>query len=288
MHSGINTGLVVAGESDPGKGLHGLLGDAINVASRLSGLAQPGEILVGRETHGQAEGHFVFETLDPAAVKGKSEEIQRYKVVSPKDRPVTVHRPSGLRADLIGRKAEMTQLEEGVRRLRDGKGTIISICGDAGTGKSRLVEDLRAALDLEEILWLEGHAHAYSQNIPYFPLIDLLNRAWAIEEGDPPERVKEKVESNLDPLIGKSKDVVPYIGGLYALKYPEVEEVSPELWKSRLFEAVSAVLGALTRRRPTVICLQDLHWADPSTLDLLRPDERNDRFKGSAYFKKRY
>ncbi len=270
MHSGINTGLVVAGEPDLSRGSHGLLGDAINIASRLSGLAQAGEILVGRETYRQAEGHFVFETLDPVAVKGKSEEIHLYRVLSPKERPVTVHRPSGLRADLIGRKAEMAQLEEAVRRLREGKGTIISICGDAGTGKSRLAEELRATLDLEEILWLEGNAYAYAQNISYFPFIDMLNRVWAIEEGDPPERVKEKVESNLEPLIGASKDIVPYIGGLYALKYPEVEGVSPELWKSRLFEAVSVVLGTLTHRRPTVICLQDLHWADPSTLDLLR------------------
>jgi class 3 adenylate cyclase/tetratricopeptide (TPR) repeat protein len=270
MHSGINTGLVVAGELDPNKGSHGLLGDAINVASRLSSLAQAGEILVGRETHRQAEGHFVFETLDPVAVKGKSEEIQRYRVLSPKERPVTVHRFSGLRSDLIGRKAEMSQLEEAVRRLGEGKGTIISICGDAGTGKSRLVEEFRATLDLEEILWLEGNAYAYAQNISYFPFIDMLNRVWAIEEGDPPERVKEKLESNLEPLIGMSKDFVPYIGGLYALKYPEAEGVSPEFWKSRLFEAVSGVLGSLAHRQPTAICLQDLHWADPSTLDLLR------------------
>jgi class 3 adenylate cyclase/tetratricopeptide (TPR) repeat protein len=270
MHSGINTGLVVTGEMDPNKGAHGLLGDAINVASRLSGLAQAGEILVGRETHRQAEGHFQFETLEPAAVKGKAEAIQLYKLLSAKERPITVHRPSGLRAELIGRKAELVELEEAVRRLREGKGTIISICGDAGTGKSRLAEEFRATLDQEEILWLEGHAYAYSQNIPYFPLIDLLSRAWAVEEGDPPERVREKVESNLDRLMGKSQDIVPYIGGLYALRYPEVEGVSPEFWRSRLFDAVSAVLGALARRRPTVICLQDLHWADPSSLDLFR------------------
>jgi class 3 adenylate cyclase/tetratricopeptide (TPR) repeat protein len=270
MHTGINTGLVVTGEVDMEKGTHGVAGDTINLSSRLSSLAKAGEILVGLETYRQAEGHFTFEDLEPTRIKGKAEPVPVYKVLSPKERPTTTHRPSGLRAELIGRKVELTELEEAVQRLSEGKGTIISICGDTGTGKSRLVEEFRATLDLEEIQWLEGHAYAYSQNIPYFPLIDLLNRAWQIEEGDPPEGVKEKIESRIQGLIGKKADVAPYIGSLYALSYPEVEGVSPEFWKSRLHDAVQAILSALTRRGPTVICLEDIQWADPSSLDLLR------------------
>ena len=76
---------------------------------------------------------------------------------------------------------------EAVEQLRKGMGRIFSICGDAGTGKSRLIEEFKRSLDLNEIQWIEGHAYAYSQNIPYFPLIDLLNRVLKIEEGDPPE-----------------------------------------------------------------------------------------------------
>ncbi len=270
MHTGINTGLVVTGKVETEKGTHGVAGDTINLASRLSGLAKAGEIVVGPETYRQAEGYFTFESLKPATVKGKTEPVQVYKVLSPKERPITVHRLSGLRAELIGRKAEIAQLGEAVENLRKGKGRIFSICGDAGTGKSRLVEEFKATLDLGEIQWLEGHAYAYSQNIPYFPLIDLLNRVFQIEETDPPEKIRERVESGMAPLTRKREDLIPYVGRLYALSYPEVEDVSPEFWRSRLQDAVQTILSALARTAPTVFRLEDLHWADPSFTELLR------------------
>jgi class 3 adenylate cyclase/tetratricopeptide (TPR) repeat protein len=269
MHTGINTGLVVTGQADRDGGTTGVLGDTINLASRLSDLAKPGEILVGAVTHQLAEGHFIFERLEPVQVKGKAQAVQVYKLLSIKEKPLTLHRILGLRADLIGRKAELAQLQEAVQKVRQGKGGIFSICGDAGTGKSRLVEEFKATLDLEEVQWREGHAYAYSQNMPYFPLIDLLNRAWQIEEGDSPEKVRGKIESGMENLISRKKqDVLPYVGSLYSLRYPEIEGVSPEFWKSRLQEAIHEILLALTQRGPTIICLEDLHWADPSSLNL--------------------
>lgn len=270
MHTGINTGLAVTGEVNMEKGTHGVAGDAINLASRLSGLADTGQIFVGSDTYRQAEGHFIFESLEPTMVKGKEEPVRVYKVVSQKKRPVTIHRFSGLRAELIGRKAEIAQLNEALENLQNGKGRIFSICGDAGTGKSRLVEEFKATLDLDKVQWLEGHAYAYSQNIPYFPLIDLLNRTLQIEEGDPPRKVREKVASEVEDLLGKTDDIVPYVGSLYALDYPEIEDVSPEFWKSRLHNAIHSILSALARKAPTIFCLEDLQWADSSFIELLR------------------
>jgi class 3 adenylate cyclase/tetratricopeptide (TPR) repeat protein len=271
MHSGIHTGLVVTGEVSIQKGTHGTSGETINLASRLSDVAKAGEILVGPVTYQLAEGHFVFERLEPVQLQGKAETVQVYKLLSTKEKPLTLHRILGLRADLIGRKAELAQLREAAQRLRQGKGGIFSVCGDAGTGKSRLLEEFRATLDLNEIQWREGHAYAYSQNIPYFPLIDLLNRAWQIEEGDSPEIVRGKIESGVENLIRRKKEeVLPYVGSLYSLSYPEIEGVSPEFWKSRLQEAIHEILVALTQRGSTIICLEDLHWADPSSMALLR------------------
>ena len=270
MHSGINTGLVVTGEVKLDQGTHGLTGDAINTASRLQGLAKADEILVGYEIYRQTEGYFDFEELEPTKVKGKAEPISVYRMLSPKDKPVTIHRLSGLRADLIGRKVEMAQLMEAVEDLKIGKGAIFSICGDAGTGKSRLIEEFKSNFDLEEIQWLEGHAFAYSQNIPYFPLIDLLGRVFQIEEADTPEKIKDKVESEIKDLVGKKEDLVYYIGSLFGLNYPEMEEVSPEFWKAKLKESIQTILSALAKRSLTVFCLEDLHWADPSFLELLR------------------
>jgi len=270
MHTGINTGLVVTGEVDLEKGTHGVAGDTINVAARLSNLAEADEIIVGPDTYHQVEGYFVFEALEPTKVKGKEEPIRTYKALSPKEQPSTTRRYHGLRAELIGRAVELAQLEEAAQILREGKGSIFTICGETGTGKTRLVEEFKETLDLEKIQWLDGQAYAYSQNTPYFPLIDLINRGFQIKEGDPPEKVREKVESGIGSLVGERENIIPYVGSLYALSYPEVADVSPEFWKIRLQEAIHTILSGLAQSSPTIICLEDLHWADPSFMSLLR------------------
>ncbi len=270
MHSGIHTGLAVTAEVDPEKGIHGMTGATISIAARLSGIAKAGEILMGPVTQQQVEAQFVSAALGPVSLKGKSEPIPIYKVLSLKEQPISVHRQSGMRADLIGRNAELIQLQEAVERLMMGKGSVISVYGGPGTGKSRLVEEFKASLDLDKIRWREGHAYPYAQNISYFPLIDLMNRAWQIEEGDPPATVREKVESGIERLLGKEQQVTPYVGSLYALSYPEIEDVSPEFWQSRLFEGIQTIVAALTQYGPTVFCFEDIHWADSSMMDLLR------------------
>jgi tetratricopeptide (TPR) repeat protein len=203
-------------------------------------------------------------------VKGKTTPLRSYKYLSTRGEPRKIHRLRGLRADLIGRKAEMVQLSEAVDNLRNDKGVVFSICGPAGTGKSRLVDEFKATLDLTEIQWQEGHAYPYAQNIPYFPLINLMNRAFQIEEGDSPQKVKEKVETGLSRLVDNEKEIVPFIGNLYALRYPETAIMSPEVWKSKLHKAIQTTLSAFALRAPTVICLEDLHWADHSSVELIR------------------
>jgi hypothetical protein len=270
MHTGINTGLVVAKEIDFDKGTHGVLGDTINVASRISGLAKADEIIVGLETYHQAEGYFNFEKLDPAKVKGKEEPIQIFKVSSHKEAISKTHRLSGLRSELIGRRVEMDQLKEAIDNLQQGKSYSFSIIGDAGTGKSRLVEEFRNSLDMNTIQWREGHSYGYSQNIPYFPVMDLLSRAWQIKEGDPTDQIRQKVKKGAQATLGERKDLIPYIGSLYSLAYTEIEQVPPEQWKAKLHEAINLILANLCRHAPTIICIEDLHWADPSSVELLR------------------
>ena len=91
-----------------------------------------------------------------------------------------------------------------------------------------------------------------------------------VEEGEPPEKVKEKVELGIERLVGKKENIVPYVGSLYSLHYPEVKEVSPEFWRSRLQEAIQTILSSLAKQAPSIFFLEDLHWADPSFVELLR------------------
>ena len=270
MHTGINTGLVVTGEIDLEKGTHGVAGDTVNVAARLSALGNAGEILVGRDTYYQSEGYFDFKALEPAAIKGKSTPIRVYRVLAQKEQPIKIHRLHGLKADLIGRTVEMNKLSDAVHKLKAGTGAVFSIYGTAGTGKSRLVHEFKASLNLKEIQWLEGHAYPHNQNIPYAPLINLLSRSLQIKEGDPSAEIRKKVEKALKNLIGENQDLIPYVGSLFSLSYPEIEEVSPEHWKAQLQKAIQTVLSALAESAPTIVCLEDLHWADPSFIELIK------------------
>lgn len=270
MHSGINTGLVVTGEVDVDRGTHGVAGDAVNVAARLSEAARAGEILVDHKTFTRAEGYFDFEDVESIKFKGKSESIQIHKFVSFKEKPQKIHRLHGLRANLIGRKSEMAQLAEAVENLKQDKSSVISIIGAAGTGKSRLVQEFKSTLNSGTIQWLEGHAYPYAQNIPYFLLIDLFDRVFQIKEGDSADHKKQKIEVGVAGLVEQKEDAIPYIGSLYSLSYPQVDDVSPEFWKSRLKDLSITLISSLAKKSPTIFCLEDLHWADFPTVELLR------------------
>jgi class 3 adenylate cyclase/tetratricopeptide (TPR) repeat protein len=270
MHTGINTGVVVTGDVNLEKGIVGMVGDALNVASRISDIAEAGEILVGQEVFRRTFTHFDFEKKAPIRVKGKAEPLLVYKAMFPREESTSIHRFSVLRAQLIGRNLEMAELIEAVDNMKNGKGRIFSIFGDAGTGKSRLVEEFKAGIDSHEIRWFECHAYPYTQNIPYFPLKDLLNRLFRIEEEDGRETVRQKIESGIVSLVGEGDSIIPYVGSLYDMDYPEAVDVSPEFWKAKLQETMKIVLSALALASPTIFLVEDLHWADPSFVELLR------------------
>lgn len=282
MHTGINTGLVVTGEVDVEKGIHGLTGDAINLASRLERIAGAGEIIIGPDTYSQSFNYFEFETLGPAKFKGRKALVRIYKVISIKKEIFKIHRLQGLRANLVGRAEEMGILANSVTRLKEGQGSVITICGDAGTGKSRLKREFKDSLDLIEIQWCEGHSYGYTRNVAYYPLINLLTHAFQIEENYRPEQVRAKVEAGVGYLMGEGSRVTPYIGSLFALHYPEIEEVSPEFWKNKLHESIQIILTALIDKAPTIVSFEDLHWADPSFIELLHRLLKN--VSGSAVF----
>jgi class 3 adenylate cyclase/tetratricopeptide (TPR) repeat protein len=275
MHSGINTGLVVTGEVDVEKGTHGLTGDAINLASRLEGIAKAGEIIVGPDTYKQVVNQFDFTQLESTKVKGKQEPVSIYKVNAAKTEPVRTHRLQGLRAELIGRDRELKALADAADRLFKKQGSMLCVTGDAGSGKSRLISEFKKTMILRKIQWYEGSAYSYTQDIPYFPLINLLTRTFQIEESDSPKKIKEKIEAGIAFLIKDSADYVPYIGSLFSLSYDSVEDVSPEYWQDKLHEAINTIMANIVEKGPTVVCFEDLHWADDAFLNLLKEITNN-------------
>jgi class 3 adenylate cyclase len=134
MHSGINTGLVVTAEVDPEKGSQGVAGDAVNLAARLSGLAGAGEILVGEETVRRTRGRFDFQDLGTKRVKGKAEPVAVFKLTSARAQTPSLDRQ--VSSAMVGRDQELNRIELQVMKVVNGEGSVISIIGEAGIGKS--------------------------------------------------------------------------------------------------------------------------------------------------------
>ena len=273
FHTGIATGLVVSSGVDLEKGAHGLIGDTINLASRLSDLAAPGEILVGESTYLASKGRFSFERLQRVSVKGKAETITPYRL-----RDKTVE-PRGLATQpisspLVGRTAEVAAIRGCVNRLLDGQGGILSLIGEAGLGKSRLMTEIRHAFAQENLLWLEGKTLSYGQKMSYWPFREILWQYTSITDDDSDTEVWRKFEGKIVDLFpAESGEIIPYLARLIGLEvkgdlvrilqHLDGEATGKQIYLSsrRFFERLA--------QKPLVLLFEDLHWADESTVLLI-------------------
>ncbi|MCB2147875.1 MAG: AAA family ATPase [Deltaproteobacteria bacterium] len=270
MHSGIATGLVVTGKTDLRTGRHGITGEPVNRASLLTNLAISGEILVGTCTMPSTSGFFFFEKCKYRTGRHRTETIDAYRVLSTVKKPDKIRRVQGLRARLIGRRTQMKDLHTRLSVVAEGRGTCVFLEGDAGTGKSRLISEFKKTLARRHHHWLQGNAYAYTQGIPYFPLIDLLGRAVDLRDDDSQEVVRKKLATELRTTRDDDKAIYQIIERLFTLSNDKSLQISPESWKIKLKQVLVTMIGNQSRTGLTVICIEDLHWADPSTVDLLR------------------
>ena len=263
LHSGVNSGMVLATELVAGRDANSLVGDTVNTAARLEGLSEAGEILIGPETRGLVEG--VFELIDRGsfALKGKAQPLVVTRVAG-----LLVRR--GVRrvqpSRFVGRQKELSFLLRAVDDLRSGHSGVVTIEAEAGGGKSRLVEEFRALLP-DDVAWLEGRAYPFEETTSYAAVIDLISRAFGIRESDPPHAVRAKVCSGVAAVVDEPGVIAP-IAYLYGIAI-EGAPIDRETFADRLLSALRRILAILAERRPTVVCFEDVHWADPSTQALL-------------------
>jgi predicted ATPase/class 3 adenylate cyclase len=266
MHTGINTGVVLTSESVLDGKQTGPLGDTINVAARLSSLGTTGQILVGPETRRAIEDTFDLEDLGRHDLKGKGEPVAVARVVSIAARNVTPARRSGR---FVGRDRELSLLRDEFERASKGESAFVAISAEAGSGKTRLIEEFRTRI-ASGATWLEGRAYPFAQNIPYYAITDLISNRLGIDESDSAETVRSKLEERIGALVENASEVLPPLLQLYDIEGSQGSSIDREAYRSRLLEAVRVLVQTLAGRGPLVVCLQDLHWADPSTVDLLR------------------
>jgi class 3 adenylate cyclase/tetratricopeptide (TPR) repeat protein len=275
MHSGINTGLVVTADVDPEKGTHGVAGDAVNVASRLSGLARPGEILVGHDTHVRAEGVFTFEDLGFRKVKGKAEPIHIFKVLSVKTDRGVARFDRQVSSEMVGRDNELDKIEFQVMKAINGEGSVVNVIGEAGIGKSRLIAELKKREVMKRITLLEGRAISIGKNLSFHPVTDLLKQWARIGDGDPESIAFCKLEKAIRAVHPKeTHEILPFVATLMGMKLAgrhaeRVKGIEGEALERLIFKNVRELIIKGAELRPTVIVMEDLHWADTSSIEIL-------------------
>ena len=268
---GIHTGLVVVGPMGKGAQREPVaLGETPNIAARLQGLGMPDTVVISAATHHLIQGRFECQDLGLHQVRGMTTPLQVYGVLgtSGTQSRFELAVATGL-TPLVGRAQEVGLLLERWTQVKDGLGQVVVLSGEAGIGKSRLVQVVKAHVAGEPHLRWEGRCSPYYHNSALYPVIDCLQQAWQVERSAAPLETLEAVCVRYGLSL---PEVVPLLAALLSVplgeRYPLLT-LSPERQRQKTLEALLAVLLASAAQQPVVVILEDLHWSDPSTLEWL-------------------
>ena len=273
---GIHTGLVVVGEVGGGTRQEQLaLGETPNLAARLQGLAAPNTLVISAATLQLLGGFFACQALGAQAVKGFAQPLEVYQVLyerMARSRLEAVG-STGL-TPMVGREQEVGLLFERWAQMKDGRGQVVLLSGEAGIGKSRLVQVLKEQVATEPQAWLTpGQCSPYYQNTALYPWIDLLERvALRFEREDSPQQKLSKLEGFLAQYGLPLAEAMPLFAALLSLPLPADYaplSLSPEQQKQRTLHALLTIMLRIAAQQPMLLVMEDLHWVDPSTLELL-------------------
>ncbi len=278
LHIGISCGTVVVGEvGTPEKREHTVMGDTVNLASRLKDAAKRGEILVSEPVYRAARYRFDFTEEEPVSAKGMEHPVRVFRPGGEKSTPDPKRGIPGLSSPLVGRDRELGLLQGLVRRLAGGKGGASFVLGDAGLGKSRLLEELRKSLPgpAPAVTWLEGRCISHGETLPYWPFLQMLREAFGIADQDSLDAVKGKLSGGVRDLFPESwGEILPFLGYLFSVRFSEeIDErgkyLDPQGLKAQIFLSVRKTFAALARERPLLLVIEDYHWIDAESLEFL-------------------
>ena len=275
---GIATGAVVVGElvgSDEARE-RAVVGETPNLAARLQALAAPGAVVVAEATRRLLGNLFAFRDLDVATLKGFREQVHAFVVTgegSAEGRFEALHGDAKGLAPLVGREHELALLLDRWDRAKAGEGQVVLLAGESGIGKSRLIRALRERLEGEPHTPLSQYCSPHHQNTALHPVAGLLERASDLRRDEPPEQQLAALEAMLALGADDLREVAPLFAELLAIPVPAgrypVLELSPPQKKERTFRALLDQLAGLAARQPVLVLYEDVHWADPSMLELL-------------------
>ncbi len=268
---GVHTGPVVVGAvgSDL-KTDYSAIGDTTNLAARLQSLAEPGTVLVSQTTERLVRGFFETRDRGLLEVKGKSQPIAAFEVTraSGISTPMAIAEARGL-TPLSGRDAEVSQLVTCFGRVSEHLPQVIAVVGDAGSGKSRLVYELRQRLKGEEHFFFEARCSSLSQALPYAPMAGMLRQFFDILPEEAAAAARAKIVDRIGDVEGELESWLPYLWNLLGVAGDRLDDRPAEEVKQGTIEAVCRVTGAAARRAPALLVVEDLHWMDEPSREMV-------------------
>jgi len=273
---GINTGTVIVGARGPDQE-YNILGEAVDFATQLRDLSDKNAVTVGPLTQRATSKDFEYEALKPAALRGRSELTAVHKLLSSQEKPYRA--PLGaermIYSEMVGRDRDLDKLLLHVLKAINGEGSIVSVIGEAGIGKSRLVAELSRKEVMKKVTLLRGRALSFGANLSFHPVIDIL-RGWArIEEEDPPSVSSQKLEKSIRNVYPEgAAEVYPFIATLMGLKLEgaaaeRVKGIEGDALEKLILKNIRDLIVKASVLKPLVLILEDLHWADTTSLNLL-------------------
>jgi ABC-type transport system substrate-binding protein/class 3 adenylate cyclase len=270
---GINTGPVVVGverAQEDGYDPWNALGDTVNVAHRLQEVADEGGVVVAPTTKRQVESCVELEPLGRQELKGIGAPLDVFKVTR-----VREDEAAPPTTPLVGRDFELTILERVMDALVEGRGSIVSVIGEPGIGKTRLVWEVRSRYR-DRARFIEARGVSYAQSFPYWPIRELLREWLEVGAATPEARVRLELKAELAHIFGQedADEAYPFLAGLLGLTLEpdaaqRLRDLNRESIQTRTFEVVYELVVRLSEKEPLCLVFEDLHWADEATLELL-------------------
>ena len=272
VRQGLNTGLVVVGSIGSDLRMdYTAVGDTTNVAARLLQAAAPGQVVISEAVQRGVGGYFETDALGPLSLKGTSEAVLAWRVVAARDARtrLAVEAERGL-TSFVGRERELSVLQDCFGRAEAGRGQVVLVVGEPGIGKSRLLHEFQRQIG-DRAGWLSGQCLSFGRSMAFHPLIDLLRRMFSIEERDSAPAIVGKIEHGVAALGEEVAGVAPYLRALLSVDPgdPAVATMRPQQRHGETLDAIRRLLAKAAASRPQVVVIEDLHWIDAATEQVL-------------------
>jgi len=273
MRIGLNSGPVIVGSiGDDLRMDYTAVGDTTNLASRIESMARPGTCLASKHTYKLAGDYFEFRSLGKMEVKGKAELQEAFELIKigKAGSRIEASVAEGL-TQFVGRINSMAALMESYEKTQSGSGQIVSVVGDAGVGKSRLLLEFKNQLSEGEITYLEGQCLHFGSAMVYLPILDILRSYFEIKEGDQTDLIKKNMEEKILQLDRKLQSVLSPFHELFSLEAEDeaFQKLEPMQKREKTFEAIRDLLIRESQNRSLILIVEDLHWIDKTSEELL-------------------